>query len=58
MRKIIAIIFLAAMAAVSAAAQTHEARTVKYEAKDIVLIKAKLRYTMQLPKIARELRVL
>jgi type IV secretion system protein VirB9 len=44
MRKAMAIIFLAAVAVVSAA-QTREARTVKYEAKDIVLIKAKLRYT-------------
>jgi len=45
MRKTIAIVFLAVLAAVSAAAQSREARTIKYAAKDIVLIKAKLRYT-------------
>src|SRR5438874_10547060 len=45
MRKTIAIIFLAALAAVSAVAQNREARTIKYSAKDIVLIKARLRYT-------------
>ena len=45
MKRAIAIIFLAVLAVVSAAAQNREARTVKYSAKDIVLIKAKLRYT-------------
>lgn len=35
----------AVLAVVSAAAQSREARTVKYAAKDIVLIKSKLRYT-------------
>jgi type IV secretion system protein VirB9 len=45
MRKTIAIVFLAVLAAVSPAAQSREARTIKYAAKDIVLIKAKLRYT-------------
>src|SRR6266851_155698 len=45
MKRAIALIFLAALASVSAAAQSREARTVKYAAKDIVLIKAKLRYT-------------
>jgi type IV secretion system protein VirB9 len=45
MRKAIATILLAVLAAASAAAQNREARTVKYTAKDIVLIKAKLRYT-------------
>src|SRR5205814_10586635 len=41
----VAIVFLAVLAVVSAAAQSREARTIKYAAKDIVLIKAKLRYT-------------
>src|SRR5215467_340154 len=45
MKRVIAIVFLAVLAAVSAAAQSREARTIKYSAKDIVLIKAKLRYT-------------
>ncbi len=45
MRKVITVVFLAVLAAVSVAAQSREARTVKYAAKDIVLIKAKLRYT-------------
>jgi type IV secretory pathway VirB9-like protein len=49
MKRAIAIAFLtvvfSAWALVSAAAQSREARTVKYAAKDIVLIKAKLRYT-------------
>src|SRR5258708_10527317 len=45
MRKAITVVFLAVLTAVSAAAQTREGRTVKYAAKDIVLIKAKLRYT-------------
>src|SRR5258708_31531131 len=45
MRKAITVVFLAVLAALSAAAQTREGRTVKYAAKDIVLIKAKLRYT-------------
>jgi len=45
MKKAIAIVFLAVLAAVSAVAQSREARTIKYSAKDIVLIKAKLRYT-------------
>ena len=45
MKRAIAIVFIAVLAAVSATAQSREARTVKYAAKDIVLIKAKLRYT-------------
>jgi type IV secretory pathway VirB9-like protein len=45
MKRAIAIVFLAALAAASAVAQSREARTIKYSAKDIVLIKAKLRYT-------------
>src|SRR5258708_38973414 len=45
MKRTIAVVFLAALAAVSAVAQSREARTIKYAAKDIVLIKAKLRYT-------------
>ena len=45
MKRPIAIIFLAVLAAASAVAQSREARTIKYSAKDIVLIKAKLRYT-------------
>src|SRR5882757_3744288 len=45
MKRRFAIVFLALLAAVSAAAQNREARTVKYSAKDIVLINAKLRYT-------------
>src|SRR5258708_21464012 len=45
MRKAITVVFLAVLTAVSAAAQTGEGRTVKYADKDIVLIKAKLRYT-------------
>jgi len=49
MKKAIAIAFLtvvfSAWASVSAAAQSREARTVKYAVKDIVMIKAKLRYT-------------
>src|SRR5205807_10375696 len=45
MRKTLAIVFLAVLAAVLAAAQGREARTIKYAAKDIVLIKTKLRYT-------------
>jgi len=49
MKRAITIVFLAvvflAWASASAAAQSREARTVKYAAKDIVLIKAKLRYT-------------
>src|SRR5881275_1562083 len=44
MKRVITITFLAVLA-LSAAAQNREARTVKYAAKDIVLIKAKLRYT-------------
>jgi type IV secretory pathway VirB9-like protein len=44
MKRAIAIVVLAVLT-VSAAAQSREARTVKYAAKDIVLIKAKLRYT-------------
>jgi type IV secretion system protein VirB9 len=44
MKRPITIVFLVALA-LSAAAQNREARTVKYAAKDIVLIKAKLRYT-------------
>ena len=44
MKQVITIIFLSVLA-LSAAAQNREARTVKYEAKDIVLIKTKLRYT-------------
>src|SRR5580693_855716 len=44
MKRAIAIVVLAVLA-VSAAAQSREARTVKYAAKDIVLIKTKLRYT-------------
>jgi len=45
MKKAIAVVFLTVLSVVSAAAQSREARTVKYAAKDIVLIKAKLRYT-------------
>ena len=45
MKRPIAIVFLAVLAAASAVAQSREARTIKYSAKDIVLIKAKLRYT-------------
>jgi len=45
MRKAIAVVVLAVLTAVFAGAQTREGRTVKYAAKDIVLIKAKLRYT-------------
>src|SRR5260370_1889855 len=45
MKRAIALIFLAVLATVSAVAQSREARTIKYAAKDIVLIKAKLRYT-------------
>ena len=45
MKKAIAVVFLTALSVISAAAQSREARTVKYAAKDIVLIKAKLRYT-------------
>src|SRR6266481_3994979 len=45
MRKAIAVVFLTVLSVISAAAQTREGRTVKYAAKDIVLIKAKLRYT-------------
>jgi type IV secretion system protein VirB9 len=45
MKRAITIVFLAVLAAVSAVAQNREARTIKYSAKDIVLIKAKLRYT-------------
>lgn len=45
MKRAIAIFFLAVLAAASAVAQSREARTIKYSAKDIVLIKAKLRYT-------------
>ena len=41
----IAIAFLSIFVAVSAVAQNREARTVKYSAKDIVLIRAKLRFT-------------
>src|SRR5712671_2304050 len=48
MKRAIALIFLAALAAVSAVAQSREARTIKYAAKDIVLIKAKLRYTTRI----------
>src|SRR6516162_9109044 len=44
MKRLITIAFLVALA-LSAGAQNREARTVKYAAKDIVLIKAKLRYT-------------
>lgn len=45
MKRAIAIVFIAVLAVASAAAQSREARTVKYAAKDIVLIKARLRYT-------------
>src|SRR6266567_9296473 len=45
MRKAIAVVVLAVLTAVFAGAQSREARTIKYTAKDIVLIKAKLRYT-------------
>src|SRR6202163_2439255 len=45
MKRTIVVVLLALLAAVSAAAQNREARTVKYSAKDIVLINAKLRYT-------------
>jgi type IV secretion system protein VirB9 len=45
MKKAIAVVFLTVLSVISAAAQSREARTVKYAAKDIVLIKAKLRYT-------------
>ena len=45
MKRAITIVFLAVLATVSAVAQSREARTIKYSAKDIVLIKAKLRYT-------------
>src|SRR5438045_8670733 len=45
MKRRFAIVFLALLAVVSVAAQNREARTVKYSAKDIVLINAKLRYT-------------
>ncbi len=45
MKRPIAIVLLAVLAAASAVAQSREARTIKYAAKDIVLIKAKLRYT-------------
>jgi type IV secretion system protein VirB9 len=41
----IAIAFLTIFLAVSAVAQNREARSVKYSAKDIVLIRAKLRFT-------------
>jgi len=44
MKKAIAVVLLAALGALSAA-QSREARTVKYAVKDIVLVKAKLRYT-------------
>lgn len=44
MKRVITITFIAVLA-LSATAQNREARTVKYAAKDIVLIKAKLRYT-------------
>jgi type IV secretion system protein VirB9 len=43
MKKVI--VLLIVLAAVSGAAQTREARTIKYAGKDIVLIKTKLRYT-------------
>src|ERR1700686_4351514 len=45
MKRRFAIVFVAFLAVVSATAQNREARTVKYSAKDIVLINAKLRYT-------------
>src|SRR5258708_39627198 len=45
MKRTVAIVSLALLAVVSATAQNREARTVKYSAKDIVLINAKLRYT-------------
>src|ERR1700694_2425823 len=45
MKKAIAVVFLTVLSVVSAAAHSGEARTVKYATKDIVLIKAKLRYT-------------
>jgi type IV secretion system protein VirB9 len=45
MKKAIAIVVLAVLGAALAVAQSREARTVKYAAKDIVLVKAKLRYT-------------
>jgi type IV secretion system protein VirB9 len=45
MKRAIAIVLFAVLAVASAAAQSREARTVKYAAKNIVLIKAKLRYT-------------
>jgi type IV secretion system protein VirB9 len=41
----IAIALLTVLVAVSAVAENREARTVKYSAKDIVLIRAKLRFT-------------
>ena len=44
MKRVIVIVFLCVLA-VFAATQNREARTVKYAAKDIVLIKAKVRYT-------------
>jgi type IV secretion system protein VirB9 len=45
MKRRFAIVLVALLAVVSATAQNREARTVKYSAKDIVLINAKLRYT-------------
>src|SRR5579871_698005 len=45
MKRRFAIALVALLAVVSATAQNREARTVKYSAKDIVLINAKLRYT-------------
>jgi type IV secretion system protein VirB9 len=45
MKKAIAVVFLTVLSVISATAQSREARTVKYAAKDIVLIRAKLRYT-------------
>jgi type IV secretion system protein VirB9 len=45
MKQAVAMVFLSVLAVLSATAQNREARTVKYAAKDIVTIKAKLRYT-------------
>src|SRR5882724_4447583 len=45
MKTVIVIAFLMVLAMASAAEQNREAKTVKYAAKDIVLIRAKLRYT-------------
>ncbi|PYY13146.1 MAG: conjugal transfer protein [Acidobacteria bacterium] len=45
MKRTIVVVLLGLFAVVSADAQNREARTIKYSAKDIVLIKARLRYT-------------